>query len=656
MLERVMLERLGRLKGDLDDAAEDFEFDGDAASDAKGLSRRRQEFRRILKDYTAMPPNDDGVELNARFAREEFGLDDVDTEILLLLLRYERNNDLEQFADQVLHRLHSPPSAVAALLGVDKREARRRLAASGALIESGLICLSQDGYGAGLAGQSGCLQLAQPLRKVMHNPYASRQKWVAALIGEPLAPTLAWEDFVHLGPVRELLAEVAAGAGTSGGDGVNFLLHGPVGTGKTEFAKTLAARVGVSIWSVGETDSEGGEPTRGERLAALKLVQRLLARRPGALILLDEAEDVLASEMPFFGRSRDRSKVYLNRMIEQNPVPIVWTCNDVAEIDPAVLRRMTLAVEVKTPSRPVRARIWQRVLEQTGLQLGADSVERLAGRYQAPPAVVANAARAAVLSGGGEAAVEEAMGGVVQLLGIGPSVPDADANEFDQALVNCEDDLARLTERLVRPGASRQWSLCLYGQPGTGKSQFARYLAAQLGMDVMQQRASDLLSMWVGESEKQIAAAFQTARARRAMLVIDEADSLLSDRRDAARIWEVTQVNEMLTWMESHPLPFICTTNLMDRLDQASLRRFTLKLRFVPLRPAQAALAFERFFGIVAPRQLADGLTPGDFATVRRKRDLLGVADSSRLADWLDEEAEAKGTRLRRIGFGAAHG
>jgi SpoVK/Ycf46/Vps4 family AAA+-type ATPase len=343
-------------------------------------------------------------------------------------------------------------------------------------------------------------------------------------------------------------------------------------------------------------------------------------------------------------------------MVEQSPVPIVWTCNDTAGIDPAVLRRMTLAVEIKTPGRPARARIWQRVLDETGLKLGADAVERLAGRYLAPPAVAANAARAAVLSGGGEAAVEEAMGGVLQLLGIGPSAPHPDASDFDPVLVNCDDNLARLTERLVRPGASRQWSLCLYGPPGTGKSQFARYLAAQLGMEVMQQRASDLLSMWVGESEKQIAAAFQTARARRAMLVIDEADSLLSDRREAVRSWEVTQVNEMLTWMESHPLPFICTTNLMDRIDQASLRRFTLKLRFSPLNAVQTTLAFERFFGIVAPRRLADDLTPGDFATVRRKRDLLGVTDPSALVDWLDEEADAKGARARPIGFAAAHG
>jgi transitional endoplasmic reticulum ATPase len=170
-------------------------------------------------------------------------------------------------------------------------------------------------------------------------------------------------------------------------------------------------------------------------------------------------------------------------------------------------------------------------------------------------------------------------------------------------------------------------------------------------MEVMQKRASDLLSCWVGGSEKQIAEAFQTARAQRDLLVIDEADSLLSDRREAVRSWEVTQVNEMLTWMESHPLPFVCTSNIVDRLDQASLRRFTLKLRFDTLTPDQTALAFERFFGLSAPRLLADNLTAGDFANVRRRRDLFEATSPTTLADWLDEESEAKGTRAKTMGF-----
>lgn len=107
----------------------------------------------------------------------------------------------------------------------------------------------------------------------------------------------------------------------------------------------------------------------------------------------------------------------------------------------------------------------------------------------------------------------------------------------------------------------------------------------------------------------------------------------------------------MLTWMESHPLPFVCTTNEMDRLDQASLRRFTLKLRFDALESAQAGLAFERFFGVAAPIQLPDGLTPGDFATVRTKRELFGEANPMLLSRWLNEELQAKGLRTTSIGF-----
>ena len=152
-------------------------------------------------------------------------------------------------------------------------------------------------------------------------------------------------------------------------------------------------------------------------------------------------------------------------------------------------------------------------------------------------------------------------------------------------------------------------------------------------------------------TEKRIAAAFATARARRSLLVINEADSLLSDRRDASHSWELTQVNEMLTWMEVHSLPFICTTNLMDRLDRASLRRFTVKLRFDALTSDQAMLAFERFFGLAPRSRLPDGLTPGDFAVVHRKRELFRIDDAAQLADWLNEEVEAKGAIGRSIGF-----
>ena len=105
--------------------------------------------------------------------------------------------------------------------------------------------------------------------------------------------------------------------------------------------------------------------------------------------------------------------------------------------------------------------------------------------------------------------------------------------------------------------------------------------------------------MWVGQTEKQIAAAFVEARAEESILVFDEADSLLADRRGAVSSWEVSQVNEMLTWMESHPLPFACTTNFGEHLDPATLRRFTFKIALDYLTPGQSQVAFRAFFGLV---------------------------------------------------------
>jgi hypothetical protein len=101
-------------------------------------------------------------------------------------------------------------------------------------------------------------------------------------------------------------------------------------------------------------------------------------------------------------------------------------------------------------------------------------------------------------------------------------------------------------------------------------SRRARHLAERLDLDLVEKRFSDLSSMWLGESEKAIAAAFEEAADLRAFLILDEADSLLRDRAAAHHSWEITQVNEMLTQMERHPYPFACTTNAPELLDTAA--------------------------------------------------------------------------------------
>jgi SpoVK/Ycf46/Vps4 family AAA+-type ATPase len=176
-------------------------------------------------------------------------------------------------------------------------------------------------------------------------------------------------------------------------------------------------------------------------------------------------------------------------------------------------------------------------------------------------------------------------------------------------------------------------SLCFYGAPGTGKTALGEHIAAALEKPLIIKQASDLMSKYVGETEQQMAAMFREAESEKAVLLLDEADSFLQDRRGAQRTYEVTEVNEMLQGMERYNGIFVCTTNLLDRLDQAALRRFTFKIKFKPLTPEQREKMFEvealagdatLFTAAIRARlALMDQLCPGDFAAVKRQSVIL---------------------------------
>ena len=173
-------------------------------------------------------------------------------------------------------------------------------------------------------------------------------------------------------------------------------------------------------------------------------------------------------------------------------------------------------------------------------------------------------------------------------------------------------------------------------------------------MEALDKRYSDLISSYLGDSEKAIARTFEEAADMRAFLILDEADSLLRDRAAARHSWEITQVNEMLTQMERHPYPFACTTNAPDLLDPATARRFLFKVQFLPMTGDQITTAFRRAFGMECPVVVSklDRLTPGDFAVVARKAQVFEERDPTQLGKWLGEENLAKPEGRRpRFGF-----
>ena len=395
--------------------------------------------------------------------------------------------------------------------------------------------------------------------------------------------------------------------------------------------KVIAHKAGVALHVVGEADEAGGEMEREERLAALRMSQTLLSDKSSTVLLAEEMEDF------FWG---NKSRVYAHRLLEDNVCPILWTCNHIDSFEPSVLRRLTMALEIRTPDVSVRTRVWKRILTREGLSLPDEEAAVLASQFVAPPSMAASAVRGARLAAGGSKEIRQLVRGLAKVLpGYEERLVELPSTSFDATLAAADQDLEGLVQKLCS-SETRAFSLCLSGPPGTGKSAFARHLAKCLGLEVRQQRTSNLLSMWVGGSEKQIAKIFAESRESGAMLVFDEADSLLRDRRTAQQSWEVTQVNEMLTWMECHPLPFVCTTNIMEHLDQASLRRFTFKVRFGFLENIKLIKAFEFVFSLKAPVELLalTTLTLGDFVIVHRRAKILNLLN--------DTQADRKSTRL----------
>jgi AAA+ superfamily predicted ATPase len=622
------------------------------AFDSQELERAYQAHRdqllAMLRQAEDETPRPEPLSVNIDYLVNELGLPRASAKILRLVACYTRFEQVEYLCDHVTEALGPLGRAMATLMAEPVRQVERLLSPSSELAASGLLQWREDGDE--ISGIRGRFVIPPRINAFLDQPFEGFEQMRQAFLGQPLVSHIGVSDFEHVALDRDLIAGVLRGAVEEGARGVNILLYGPPGSGKTELCKVAAAAAGLTLHGAGEETRTGGEADRAARLADLVFAQRLLVGAEKTAVLFDEMEDVAWRLI-----KRGGSKLYLNRLLENNPAPVLWTSNNVEEIDSALLRRMTLAIELKLPPARQRERIIRRLSQRVGVELTERDMTMLARRVDATPAIMENALKAARFSGLGGQAVERAALGIVRAVSGAQARPERNIQEFDAQLAASEQNLLKLTERLS-VAETQAFSLCLSGPPGTGKSAYGRHLAHALGLEVIHKRGSDLLGAYVGESEKRIAAAFEEARDTGGFLIFDEAESLLFDRREASRPWEISQVNEMLTWMEDHPYPVCCTTNLMERFDAASFRRFTFHIGFGFLHQESLARAYEVFFNLTevpeAGRRFSN-LTPGDFAQARRQAELLGVLDNpGELVELLANVSRDKPGGFGAIGFG----
>ena len=605
------------------------------------------------------------------------------------LARYQR--DLRSIL--VEFKVNNAPEAYAAIAdvaGVKASEVGEALRAGSRLERIGMVenLISEHN----ITDLADLMKVSEKLPPVLMREYSSQSELMAVFTRPATRSALTVKDFNYVSEDVKLLCSLLREAVARKEPGVNILLYGPPGTGKTELARVVAAAAKLELFEVEYADRDGNALSGRDRYRSLQIAQVFLKGTAQSALLFDEVEDVfppISSEAAqYMARAEQVSapsngsvsgKAWVNQILESNAIPTVWVTNRIEQIDPAFRRRFAYHLELKSPPPGAREQLIRKTLE--GAPVSDALVARLTERKGLTPAQIRTALRFAQLATAPaksasrrskkvvepvdiDALIERQLKNADQALGRQPDeVKRPSVTQYSLDMLNVESryEVPRIVAALKAKGHG---ALCFHGAPGTGKTALAEHIAEAMGRPLMIRRASDLVSKFVGETEQQMAAMFKEAEAEKAVLLLDEADSFLQDRRGAQRTYEVTEVNEMLQCMERFNGVFICTTNLMDSIDQAALRRFTFKIRFRPLTAEQRARMFvvEALGGDAslldeAMRQrLAklEQLCPGDYAAVKRQVDILGeTLEASEFLAQLESEHRIKPEvrEARTIGF-----
>ena len=230
-------------------------------------AREWQHLRKTLEnEYSAVceGAQEDCTAQRLQQLGREMDLAPGDVAMLEIMLRSHMQPIIESLIDSVFEcgRLHhrrrffnSTSYLLPYVLGVPVSSFRARFAPNAPLVKSGLVSVDDDGD----------IRSVNRLLRLVSVPDDSDLDVCRLLLDTATPGELEWADFDHVEEERNHIEKLVKGALSTGTPGVNILVCGPPGTGKTEFCKTLAARLGTHLYSVGEEDERGDEPSRKER-------------------------------------------------------------------------------------------------------------------------------------------------------------------------------------------------------------------------------------------------------------------------------------------------------------------------------------------------------------------------------------------------------
>ena len=454
---------------------------------------------------------------------------------------------------------------------------------------------------------------------------------------------------------------------------VSLLLYGAPGSGKTEYAKALVKSSGKNAL-VFKNESE----VISKDIALSRLNCLLSLNRKDTVLIVDEADSLLSTTIRTFLGSFDspKTKGLVNKMLELSQNKVIWVVNYTSQIDESTLRRFTVSHKFEPMSVSMLEKIAEKKLEKLELEKSSKKeIVRLLSKYKVTGASVENLITTVnSMKDKSEETVLENLEIVLKdnssLLHGNSKMRTHVKKSYDMSVLNTSLSAKKIMDMLYNAkkfaeknpeaGAVR---MLFYGLSGTGKTEFARYISESLGKELLLKRASDIFDKYVGGTEQNIAAAFEEAARNDQILLFDEADSFFSNRKNAERNFERTQVNEFLTQLEEFPGIVICTTNLRNIMDPAMLRRFHITVDFKALTEEGIKKLLQKFFSdyefeekLIHRLCEYGSVTPGDFGKLS---DTIKFMDPEEVtAEYIIEqlceiqnEKDADSCSTRRVGF-----
>ncbi|MGB5852991.1 MAG: AAA family ATPase [Rhodanobacter sp.] len=599
---------------------------------------------------------------NLRLLKRSFGLNATELDIIAFRAMLRLHPGFGELATKYIglcvdFQFHR---RLAAIFDASVDKVEDALDPDGRLVQSGLISVEPGALGP----LDGRLRLPPGMISNLVRTNKSVGVLLASLLSRKRESHLCLDDYSHLHDEVRLLRDMLREALSSRRRGANVLLHGVPGTGKTELAAAIAAELNCPLYESRVANDGVSLHPRG-RLGTAVYLQRIIPAVGQAILLVDEAEDLFPTASSDF--EKVPTKATINECLERNPTPTIWISNGVRHMDEAFLRRFDLVLHISSLPTHAKCDLLRKALPAQALE--EHEIRRYASQRELSPAMLTrlvSTATGAHTNGSGEVRRNLRILSSHYLKALGVTSPTYSARapvlKHDLDLLNTDIPLQPIIDTMAE--RSHGARMLLHGLPGTGKTAFGKAIAERLDRPLLQRQASALLSSWVGGTERNLREMFDEARQGNGILLLDEADSFLCDRTGTRVHWETTHTNELLTQIETFDGVLICTTNRLDNLDPAALRRFDLKVEFRPLQHAQRLALLRQCCAVLSiPVDLddsvlgrhvhqLDGLTPGDAAAALRRLSLSAEPPTvEALLGALATECRYKPTTHRAIGF-----